>query len=138
VIVPVIISLICVNRTKLKCNMNSCIFHTLYIHVFSRIFISESANFFKLTGLCVGGKVCEFLSIMYEFPSSKDHAMAHVSGWQHVTTDMWISFWVHLCEIHGGQNGSGKGCHRLLLYFLVSIISLMLYTHLHLISGTSG
>jgi len=64
--------------------------------------------------------------------------MAHVSGWQPVTTDMWISFRVHICEIRGGQNGSGTGCHRLFQYFLVSIIPLMLHTHLHLISRTSG
>lgn len=77
---------------------------------------------YKLTGLCVGGKVCEFLCVIFELPSTKDRAMAHVSGWQPVTTEMWISFLVHLCEICGGQNGSGMGCHRLLQYFLVIII----------------
>lgn len=93
--------------------------------------------FYKLTGLCVGGKVCEFLCIIYEFPSTKDHAMTYVSSRQSVTTEMWISFWVQLCEIRGGQKGNGKGCHRLLRYFLVIIIPLMLHTHLHLISRMS-
>jgi len=36
---------------------------------------------YKLTGLCVGGKIYEFLCIIYEFPSTKNHAMAYVSDW---------------------------------------------------------
>lgn len=101
---------------------------------------SDQAVFivYKLLGLCVGGKVCKFLCIIYVFPSTKDHAMAHVSGWQPVTTEMWTSFGVHLCEIRGGQNGNGTGCHRLLWYFLVIIIPLMLHAYLHLISRISG
>lgn len=72
---------------------------------------------YKLTGLCVGGKVCEFLCVIYEVLSTKDHTMAHVSGWQPVATEMWISFWVHLCEIHGGLNDSGIDLSQTALVF---------------------
>jgi hypothetical protein len=109
VIVTAIICLICFHRLKPRYNMNSCVIRTC-IFMCSLEFSYQTVFIVcKLTGICVGGKVYEVLCIIYEFPSTKDHAMAHMFGWQPVTTEMWISFWVSVCEICGGQNGNGTG-----------------------------